>query len=107
MRIPTLETDLLLPGLVESISDHEKITAAGWAYRTNEHGWMIYREPCTGRWHTRDEAIRKVVPSPEPPNGMPASKERRSNSGDADIVRPIALGRDGTWIASNSRDSVN
>lgn len=61
---------MLLLGLVETKSDHEKITAAGWAYRTNEHGWMIYREPYTGRWHTRDEAIRKVVLSPEPPNAM-------------------------------------
>ena len=59
---------------VDSKSDHEKITAAGWAYRTNERGWMIYREPHTGRWHTRDEAIRKLIPSAELPDAMLLAK---------------------------------
>jgi hypothetical protein len=59
---------------VDSKSDHEKITAAGWAYRTNERGWMIYREPYTARWHTRDEAIRKLIPSAERPDAMLLAK---------------------------------
>ena len=59
---------------VDSKSDHEKITAAGWAYRTNERGWMIYREPRTGRWHTRDEAIRKLILFAEPPDAMLLAK---------------------------------
>ena len=59
---------------VDSKSDHKKITAAGRAYRTNERGWMIYREPRTGRWHTRDEAIRKVIPSAELPDASLLAK---------------------------------
>jgi len=51
---------------MDSKSDHEKIAAAGWSYRTNERGWMIYREPHTESWHTRDEAIRKLIASAEP-----------------------------------------
>jgi CheY-like chemotaxis protein len=32
---------------------------AGWSYRTNaDRGWIIYRDPATRLWHTRDEAIR-------------------------------------------------
>jgi CheY-like chemotaxis protein len=32
---------------------------AGWSYRINtDRGWIIYRDPATGLWHTRDEAIR-------------------------------------------------
>ena len=38
---------------VDVETDHRKITAAGWSYRTNERGWTIYREPQTGRWYTR------------------------------------------------------
>src|SRR4029453_18959007 len=26
-------------------SDHHRITAAGWAYRTTSRGWIIYRKP--------------------------------------------------------------
>jgi hypothetical protein len=59
---------------VDAKNDHEKITAAGWAYRTNERGWMIYREPCTGRWHTRDEAIQKLIRSAELPDGILLAK---------------------------------
>jgi hypothetical protein len=63
---------MLVP--MDSKSDHEKITAAGWAYRSNERGWMIYREPYTGRWHTRDEAVRKLIPSAELPDTMLLAK---------------------------------
>jgi DNA-binding response OmpR family regulator len=32
---------------------------AGWSYRINAaRGWVIYRDPETGQWHSRDEAIR-------------------------------------------------
>ncbi len=35
---------------------HVALTNAGWNYRTNERGWVIYRHPRTGLWHTRAEA---------------------------------------------------
>jgi hypothetical protein len=38
-------------------TDHGKLTAAGWAYRTNDRGWLIYHDPETGHWHTGSEAI--------------------------------------------------
>ena len=43
-----------LLSLVEN--SHTVFTNAGWSYRTNERGWVIYRHPCTGLWHTREEA---------------------------------------------------
>lgn len=63
--MPSVVIGLLAEIPVNSQSDHHKIVAAGWTYRTNERGWTIYREPQTGRWHTRDEAIRKLAPSAE------------------------------------------
>ena len=65
---------MLMIGPVDSKSDHERITAAGWGYRTNERGWMIYREPHTARWHTRDEAIRKLIPSAAQPDALLLAK---------------------------------
>ena len=38
-------------------SEHCRITAAGWSYRRNDRGWVIYRDPQTGLWHTRADAI--------------------------------------------------
>jgi hypothetical protein len=38
-------------------NEHGELTEAGWSYRMNEHGWVIYRHPQTGRWHTRPEAM--------------------------------------------------
>ena len=35
---------------------HRELTTAGWSYRMNDRGWVIYRHPRTGRWHTRAEA---------------------------------------------------
>lgn len=35
---------------------HVALTEAGWSYRTNERGWVIYRHPHTGLWYTRAEA---------------------------------------------------
>lgn len=35
---------------------HIAVTNAGWSYRTNERGWLIYRHPRTGLWHTQAEA---------------------------------------------------
>ena len=40
--------------------DHNRIATAGWAYRTNTRGWVIYRNPETGRWHTRVEALQII-----------------------------------------------
>jgi len=37
-------------------NEHRELTVAGWGYRMNERGWVIYRHPHTGRWHTRLEA---------------------------------------------------
>jgi hypothetical protein len=38
-------------------SEHQRITAAGWAYRAKNSGWVIYLDPQTGIWHTRSEAM--------------------------------------------------
>jgi hypothetical protein len=43
-------------------SDHWRIIADGWSYRSNDRGWIIYRHPQTGRWHTHAEAIAIVEP---------------------------------------------
>ena len=45
-------------------SDHDRITAEGWVYRTNERGWTIYRDPATSRWHTRAEALAIIEGQP-------------------------------------------
>jgi hypothetical protein len=74
VRTRTLVVGMLVTVSVDSKSDHETITAAGWAYRTNERGWLIYREPDTGRWHTRDEAIRKLIRSAELAHAMHLAK---------------------------------
>jgi hypothetical protein len=40
-------------------SIHTRLLDAGWSYRTNaDRGWVIYCDPATGQWHTRDEALR-------------------------------------------------
>ncbi len=41
-------------------AEHQTIIAAGWTYRANSCGWVIYRDPHTGLWHTRSEAIAIV-----------------------------------------------
>ena len=57
---------------IERRSDHWKIiSVAGWSYRTNDRGWIIYRDPQTGRWHTCAEAmaiIEAVVSTPATPS---------------------------------------
>lgn len=45
-------------------SDHDRITAEGWVYRTNERGWTIYRDPSTQRWCTRAEALAIIDGQP-------------------------------------------
>lgn len=46
-------------------SDHARLTDAGWAYRTNgDRGWVMYRDPATGMWHTREEAMSVLASSP-------------------------------------------
>ena len=45
-------------------------TNAGWSYRTNERGWVVYRDPRTGLWHTRAEAtaiVETEADLPRPP----------------------------------------
>lgn len=38
--------------------DHLRLTNAGWSYRTNEdRGWIVYKNPGTGRWYTRRDAL--------------------------------------------------
>jgi hypothetical protein len=39
-----------------SENEHRKLTKRGWTYRMNDRGWVIYRHPQTGRWHTLREA---------------------------------------------------
>jgi hypothetical protein len=40
-------------------SAHARLLDAGWSYRTNiDRGWVIYRDPTTGLWLSRDEAGR-------------------------------------------------
>jgi len=41
-------------------NEHRELTVAGWGYRTNDRGWVIYRHPQTGRWYTRPEATAIV-----------------------------------------------
>ncbi len=49
-------------------TEHHRITAAGWVYRTNDRGWVIYRDPQTGAWHTHSEAIL-IVQARNPQTG--------------------------------------
>ncbi len=37
---------------------HTRLLDAGWSYRTNDRGWVIYRDPATGLWHAQNEAVR-------------------------------------------------
>jgi hypothetical protein len=40
------------------VGDHRRLTDAGWSYRTNEErGWIVYRNPSTGKWYSRKDAI--------------------------------------------------
>lgn len=40
------------------ISDHRRLTDAGWAYRMNHgRGWVLYRDCKTGRWYTQKDAL--------------------------------------------------
>ena len=42
-------------------NEHGELNEAGWSYRMNEHGWVIYRHPQTGRWHTGAIAFFKAA----------------------------------------------
>lgn len=42
---------------LHTTSEHRMLTGAGWSYRSNDRGWIIYRDPQTGRWHTLSEAL--------------------------------------------------
>ncbi len=37
--------------------EHRMLTGAGWSYRTNDRGWIVYRDPQSRRWHTLEEAM--------------------------------------------------
>ena len=49
-----------------AITEHETITSAGWTYRMNERGWVIYRDPETSIWYTRADAM--AILEAAPPN---------------------------------------
>ncbi len=57
-------------------STHHELTQAGWSYRMNERGWVIYRHPLTGCWHTREEAagIMEAAASTQIPCAHPLSE---------------------------------
>jgi hypothetical protein len=38
-------------------SNHARLLDAGWS-RAAYQGWIRYRDPVTGLWHTLDEAIK-------------------------------------------------
>lgn len=39
---------------------HSNLTNAGWSYRVNDRGWVIYRHPQSGRWCTLQEAMAQL-----------------------------------------------
>jgi hypothetical protein len=41
-------------------TSHRRLTAAGWSYRMNNRGWLIYRDPQTGQWYAGSEAIAVI-----------------------------------------------
>jgi hypothetical protein len=53
VRLSIREEDFLM----SARSGHYRITSAGWSYRTNARGWVVYCNPQTGAWHTRLEAL--------------------------------------------------
>jgi hypothetical protein len=58
-------------------SDHHRITAAGWAYRTNSRGWINYLNPQTGVWQTHSQAISLIhsqVPNSSAGVGAPSDE---------------------------------
>ena len=84
---------------IERCSDHWKIiSVAGWSYRTNDRGWIIYREPQTGRWHTCAEAmaiIEAVASTPTAPSlnfRKPPQSETAEGSPKV-LVMPKTVGR--------------
>jgi hypothetical protein len=40
-----------------SPSDHRRLMDAGWSYRMNERGWIIYRAYSTGRWYILQDGL--------------------------------------------------
>lgn len=47
-------------GSLVPATEHQAIMAAGWSYRMNDRGWIIYRDPQSGLWHTRSDAVAIV-----------------------------------------------
>ncbi len=68
-------------------SEHDRITAAGWPYHLNQRGLTIYREPQTGHWYTRDEAISKLAALSQKAKCLESS--RRIWSGLQDVPAKI------------------
>jgi hypothetical protein len=60
-------------------SDHYRITAAGWDYRTNNRGWVIYQDPQTRLWQTHSEAISIIIHAQDSDSGRSAPPARDSN----------------------------
>ena len=61
-------------------SDHDRITAEGWAYRTNDRGWAIYLDPQTRLWQTHSQAISVIrTRVTTAPNGIGAPDPTRED----------------------------
>ncbi len=44
-----------MASLLSHGSEHAWLVESGWAYRTNtDCGWIMYRDPVTRLWHTRE-----------------------------------------------------
>jgi len=39
-------------------SNHVRLLDAGWSYRANGIGWIVYHDPATGLWHAYGEAVK-------------------------------------------------
>jgi hypothetical protein len=37
---------------LQMTGEYRMLTGAGSSYRSDQRGWIIYRDPQTGRWHT-------------------------------------------------------
>jgi hypothetical protein len=67
-------------------SDHARLTDAGWAYRTNgDRGWVMYRDPATRMWLTREEAMR-VMASCSPAGRLNQESPPFAGAGASDAV---------------------
>jgi hypothetical protein len=42
---------------IRSTRISSRLTDAGWSYRMNDRGWIIYHVSRTGRWYAREDAL--------------------------------------------------